>query len=105
MEELMMVYVTASSREEAARIGEGAVKKRLAACANIVDGLTSIYHWEGEVRKDNEAFLLLKTKSSLFSELEKEIKELHSYSCPCITGIPLSQVNSEYAEWVVKETK
>lgn len=101
----MMVYVTASSKEEAVKIGEGAVKKRLAACANIFDGLTAIYHWEGEVQKDNEAVLLLKTKSSLFPELEKEIKELHSYSCPCITGIPLSHVNSEYAKWVVDETK
>jgi periplasmic divalent cation tolerance protein len=105
MEELIIVYVTASNKEEAVKIGEGVVKKRLAACANIVDNLTAIYRWEGEVQKDNEAVLLLKTKSSLFPELEKEIKELHSYSCPCIIGIPLSRVNSEYAEWVVDGTK
>ena len=105
MQEICIVYVTASNKEEAIKIGEDVVKKRLAACANIIEGMTSIYWWEDKVNKGSEAVLLLKTKSSLFAELEKTVKEIHSYTCPCVVAIPIANASETYADWVRNETK
>lgn len=105
MTQLSLVYITASSKEEAAKIGEELVSRRLAACANILDNMTSIYWWEEKLQKDDEAVLILKTKESLFPELKKAVKELHSYDCPCIVALPLEHVSEDYAEWVIRETK
>lgn len=105
MENLYMVYITAPNKEEALKIGESVVGQRLAACANITDKMTSIYWWEGSVRKENEAVLVLKTKESLLPDLEKAVKELHSYECPCIAAIPLTHVSEDYAKWIISSVK
>ena len=100
-----MVYVTVSNKDEAVKIGEKVVSMRLAACANVYDGVTSIYWWEGERQKDDEAVLIMKTRESLLPELEKAVKEAHSYSCPCIVALPLVYASEDYAGWVVGETE
>jgi periplasmic divalent cation tolerance protein len=105
MTELCVVYITASNTEEAVKIAEMAVNERLAACANIIDNMTAIYRWEGKIQKDNEAVLLLKTKSSLFSELEKAVRAIHSYVSPCIVSIPISDASESYAEWLISQTR
>jgi len=104
MEKLCMVYVTASNKDEAMKIGDKVVSMRLAACANVYDGVTSIYWWEGERQKADEAVLIMKTRESHLPELEKAVKEAHSYSCPCIVAIPLVHASKDYAEWIVRET-
>lgn len=105
MEKLCMVYVTASGRDEATEIAEKVVSLRLAACANVYDGVTSFYQWEGEEEKGQEATLLIKTKESLLPELSKTIKESHSYSCPCILALPVIYADKDYADWIIRETK
>jgi len=105
MEKLCMVYVTASGKEEAMKIGEELVSIRLAACANVFDGIMSFYRWEGEQQKEQEATLIMKTKESLLPALEKAVKELHSYSCPCIVAIPITYASKEFADWVARETQ
>jgi len=105
MEKLCMVYVTASGKEEAMKIGEELVSIRLAACANVFDGIMSFYRWEGEQQKEQEATLIMKTKESLLPALEKAVKELHSYSCPCIVAIPIIYASKEFADWVARETQ
>jgi periplasmic divalent cation tolerance protein len=99
------VYVTASSKEEAACVGREIVEQRLAACANVLDGMQSIYWWDGAVQEANEAVLILKTKESTLQELMETIRRLHSYECPCIVAIPISAGNPDYLQWIENETR
>jgi periplasmic divalent cation tolerance protein len=105
MTKLCIVYVTAADKNEAVKIGEELVSRRLAACVNVFDKVASFYRWEGKEQKGEEAVLIIKTKEALLSELKKAIKELHSYSCPCIEAIPVIDADDDYADWVVSQTK
>ena len=95
-----LIYVTAPSREEAEKIAETVVIERLAACANILDGVTSIFHWEGRLCRENEAILILKTTEKMTAALTARIKELHSYECPCIVVLPIEGGNQAFLEWL-----
>lgn len=105
MTKLCMVYVTTSDENEAVKIGEKLVSLKLAACVNVFDKIKSFCWWEGKLQKDEEAVLIIKTKESLLPELKKTVKELHSYSCPCIEAIPVVDANDDYADWVIGQTK
>ncbi|MBD3379685.1 MAG: divalent cation tolerance protein CutA [Candidatus Omnitrophica bacterium] len=105
MDKVSLLYVTASGKEEAREIGKKLVEDRLASCVNIYEGMTAIYRWEGRVESGSEAALIIKSKSSLVEELKKRIKELHSYSCPCILVFEASDADAGYAEWILSETK
>jgi periplasmic divalent cation tolerance protein len=100
----MFVYVTASSREEALNIGRTLVGERLAACANIFDGVSSIYWWQGRLMEEGEASLILKTTNDLIPALIVRVKQLHSYDCPCVVALPIAQGNPDYLDWIDKET-
>jgi periplasmic divalent cation tolerance protein len=100
----MFVYVTASSREEALNIGRTLVGERLAACANIFDGVSSIYWWQGRLMEESEASLILKTTNDLIPALIVRVKQLHSYDCPCVVALPIAQGNPDYLDWIDKET-
>ena len=100
----MFIYVTASSRHEALSIGRTVVGERLAACANVLDGMTSIYWWERSVQESDEASLILKTRGELVERLTARIRELHSYECPCVVAMPIAAGNPAYLEWISQET-
>jgi periplasmic divalent cation tolerance protein len=100
-----IVYVTASSREEALKIGRHAVEQRLAACANVIPGVTSVYWWEGKVQEEGEVSLILKTRRDLIDRLVAAVKALHSYTCPCVVAVPLAGGNPAFLDWIVKETQ
>lgn len=101
----MMVYVTASSLEEAAKIGRAVVEKRLAACANVLGDVRSFYWWDGKVRDDGEVALVLKTTEERVDSLIAEIKALHSYTVPCIVALPIGTGNPAFLEWIGNETR
>jgi periplasmic divalent cation tolerance protein len=98
-----LIYVTAAGADEAGRIAEAVVTERLAACANILDGVTSIFHWEGRLCRENEAVLILKTTEEKTAALTARIKELHSYDCPCIVVLPIEDGNPAFLEWIARE--
>ncbi len=104
MEKIYMVYVTASGKNEAKIIAKEIVFNRLAACANVSDKIDSFYWWENKFEEKAEAAIIFKTRESLLWDLEQEIKNIHSYSCPCIVAMPIEYVSKEYAEWVIRET-
>ncbi|RBQ22993.1 Divalent-cation tolerance protein CutA [Candidatus Methanobinarius endosymbioticus] len=79
-----LIYVTISNEEESLYIGEKIVKKRLTACANIISDMKSIYWWEGNLEKDNEPILILKTIDENLGAVMAKIKEIHSYDNLCI---------------------
>lgn len=104
---LRLLYITTKDREEALSIGKVIVEEQLAACANIVDGMESVYHWKGELVSDKEAILILKTTYGNVSRLTKRVKELHSYEVPCIISINIAEQegNSAYLNWLRSEVQ
>ncbi len=101
----MFVYVTAGDAAEARRIGRAAVEARLAACANVIAGMRSIYWWQGRLEETEEAVLILKTTEERLEALVARVKELHSYDCPCIEALAVMGGHRPFLEWVARETQ
>ena len=101
---VMFVYATTDDAAEARRIGRIVVQERLAACANILDGMHSIYWWEGGLQESGEAVLILKTTEDRLLALVARVKELHSYDCPCIEALPVVAGHQPFLDWVAVET-
>jgi len=99
------VYITASDADEARRLARALVESRLAACANVFDGMTSVYRWEGAVQESNEAVLIAKTREELVPALTEKIQDLHSYDCPCVVALPLTGGSDEFLAWIAAETE
>jgi len=96
----VFVYMTAGSEDEAARIGRALVEEKLAACVNILPGMKSIFRFEGKIDEASEAVLIAKTRADLFEKLEARVKNLHSYSCPCIVAFPLQKGSPAFLAWI-----
>lgn len=102
--EFRLLYITTAKVEEARRIGKVLVEERLAACANIVPALESIYRWQGAIVEDREILLIVKTRAALVDAAIAKVKALHSYTCPCIVALPILSGNPAYLEWLGQET-
>ncbi len=98
------VYATAGDAAEAQRIGRVVVEERLAACANVIDGMRSIYWWEGRVQEGAEAVLILKTAAERLPALIARVKDLHSYDCPCIEVLDVTGGHRPFLDWIARET-
>lgn len=99
-----LVICTVSSEEEAKRIGMALVKDKLAACFNIIPGVKSIYTWKGELHEDEELIVFIKTRKDLFEKVKESIKSNHSYECPEIIAIPITDAFKNYLEWIDENT-
>ena len=104
MSEALFVYTTAGSVEEAERIGRALVSERLAACANILPGMRSIYWWQGKVEDANETVLVLKTAAKNLDALTQRVKQLHTYEVPCVVALPIEGGNADYLGWIKVES-
>jgi periplasmic divalent cation tolerance protein len=100
----VLVFITASAEEEAAKIAHSLLENRLAACVNIIRNIRSIYRWKGKVEDDAEVLMIAKTKKSLFDPLMNKVKELHSYAVPEIIAIPITEGSEDYLEWLNEVT-
>lgn len=98
------VYITTSDKQEARSIGKTLVESRLAACANIIDNMNSLYWWEDEVQEATETVLILKTRQTLIPTLIEKVQSIHSYECPCVIALPILAGNPDYLEWIRNET-
>ncbi|MGE5546527.1 MAG: divalent-cation tolerance protein CutA [Solirubrobacterales bacterium] len=105
MTDTTLIYITAANEDDARRLGQTLVEERLAACANILPGITSVYWWEGRLNEDREVALLLKTRADLVDGLIARARELHSYTCPCVVALPITAGNPAFLEWVKAETR
>ena len=99
-----MLYVTCGSTDQAREIARRVVEEKIAACANIITGMKSIYRWEGRVEEGDEVVLILKTRALMVPELSARVQELHSFDVPCVVEIPLGRGNPDYFAWIVAET-
>jgi periplasmic divalent cation tolerance protein len=100
-----IVLVTCASIAEARRIGRSAVKKRLAACANIFPGVESIYRWKGKVERAREVLVVMKTTVARLPALEKEVNRMHGYEVPEFIVLPVVAGSREYLKWVEENTR
>lgn len=99
-----LVYVTAPSLAEAEALGRLAVTERLAACANILPGMRSLYWWRGALESAEETVLLLKTTGELVAPLTEALVRAHSYDCPCVAALPIDGGNPDFLRWIETET-
>jgi periplasmic divalent cation tolerance protein len=95
-----LVFTTTSSQEEARRIANALVERRLAACVNIVSKIDSIYRWKGKVEEAQEFLLLIKTTESAVENLRDAIQELHSYEVPECIVLPIESGSEKYLNWI-----
>ena len=99
-----MIYVTASTRDEAMSIARTLVAERLVACANVLGEATSVYQWQGKVEEAQEIVLIAKTRRDLADRALARIKVLHSYDVPCAVVYDMAAGLPAYLAWIDKET-
>lgn len=102
--EVLVVLVTASNPEEAAKIAKAAVAGRYAACATTVPAVQSVYWWQGKVVSDQESMIIFKTTRNKYGELQAAIRSMHSYKVPEIIALPVNSGLPQYLDWVRAET-
>lgn len=100
---VLLVYITTPNQAEAKRIAKILIEEKLAACANILPAIESVYYWEGELEQSSESLLLLKTHTEVFESLMERAKELHPYELPCIVALPLCHGLPGFLNWVAEE--
>ena len=103
-DEFVVVLVTAASAEEAAKIGRALVEARLAACANVVGPIRSIYRWQGAIEDAAEHLLLLKARAADVPALETQVRALHSYDVPEVLALPIRGGSAAYLAWLAEST-
>ena len=104
-EEFVVVLVTAEGADEAAGIGRTLVEERLAACANVVGPIRSIFRWKGAIEDAAEHLLLLKARAADVPALEARVRDLHSYDVPEVLALPVQASSRPYLDWLAESTR
>ncbi|MEI6894855.1 MAG: divalent-cation tolerance protein CutA [Colwellia sp.] len=100
-----LVLTTCPDDTVARQIAQHLVTKKLAACVNIIPNITSVYCWKNELQCDNEVQLIIKTSAAKFTELEKEINQLHPYDVVEIIALNIQQGDKHYLNWITHSLK
>lgn len=100
MSQALVVLVTVATRADAEHLGEALVAESLAACVNIVGPIHSIYRWQGEISRDEEYLLLIKTTAPRYAALEARVRALHTYDVPEVIALPVERVSAAYLQWL-----
>jgi periplasmic divalent cation tolerance protein len=94
-----LVFVTASSLEEARNLAQGILDQHLAACVNILPVVESHYRWQGKVETSSEVMLIIKSSAEQFEALAGFVRKHHSYECPEITAVAAHEISPGYRSW------
>ena len=100
---VMVALVTVPDMEAGTRLAGKAVQEGLAACGNVIPGLTSIYRWEGEIHQDSESLIIFKTMESSLADLKMRVLELHPYDVPEFLAFSIADGHLPYLQWVKGE--
>lgn len=99
----VIIFVTASSQDEARTIAKGLLEVHLAACANIIPGVESHYWWQGKLETAAEWLLVIKSSQEQFEAVSAMVRKLHSYECPEIVALAPEAVEAKYMQWWTDE--
>lgn len=100
MQQHCVVFVTVPDRENAERLADFIVENKLGACVNILNVNRSVFFWKGNIEREEEFLLIIKTTLTRFQELKNGIKSIHPYTVPEIIAIPIVAGNQEYLDWI-----
>lgn len=101
----ILVYITTENSQQALSIATALVEQKLAACANIVPAIQSVFYWDNAVQHSEESLLLLKSTQACFEQLCAVTRALHSYTTPCITALPIVAGNPDFMHWIHATTR
>ncbi len=99
----IQILTAVKKRSDAEQIAMVLTTKRLSACTQIVGPITSIYRWKGKMQKTKEWLCIIKTKRTLYKDVERAIKNIHPYKIPEIIALPIVDGSKEYLAWLKKE--
>jgi periplasmic divalent cation tolerance protein len=101
----IVIFVTCPNAKSAEKIAETLLKKKLAACVNMIYAVKSLYSWKGKMEKAHEVLMVIKTREKHFSAISELVDKLHPASIPEIIALPITTGSKHYLEWIKKETK
>ncbi len=101
----ILVLVTTANQTEAEKISQTLLQEKLIACANIINPVSSHFHWLGKIDTVEECLVLMKSRLDLFSDLSKRVGELHSYEIPEVLALPILDGADSYLDWMRKTLK
>jgi periplasmic divalent cation tolerance protein len=104
MNGIIQIITTIDSKDKIEKIGRHLLERRLVSSVQIIGPIKSIYWWKGKIEEAEEWACVMKSKKSLYTSIEKEIKKLHTYELPEIIAIDIDNALSEYTNWVLSET-
>jgi periplasmic divalent cation tolerance protein len=100
----ILIYTTLSSESDARQLGRALIERGLAACVNILPGMTSIFRWDGELQQEREVVMIVKSRAKLTQPLLAAAEELHPYETPALLVIPISEAATGFASWITAQT-
>lgn len=100
----LVVFCTCPDKGSADTLATTLVEENLAACVNILPAITSVYRWKGQVEKESETLLLIKTSTPVYSRLESRIQQLHPYELPEVIAVPITLGSEAYLGWLQSMT-
>jgi periplasmic divalent cation tolerance protein len=101
----IIVFVTTANKAEAEKISQTLLEERLIACANIINPVTSFFHWKGSVDCAEECLMVMKSRHDLFGQLAARVKSLHSYEVPEVLALPIVEGSAAYLSWMCEVLK
>ena len=102
MTDNIVVLCTCGSQEEADRLADLLVGKRLAACVTLIPGVQSVYRWKGAIERSREFLLMIKTSQKCFKQMNAELAKAHSYDVPEVIALPIVDGSAAYLEWIAE---
>jgi len=101
----LQILTTVGKREDAERIAETLIEKRLAGCVQIIGPISSVYWWKSKIEKAEEWLCLIKTEETLYHKVKETIKKIHPYETPEIIAVPIVAGSKEYCKWLSQELR
>ena len=105
MTDALLVFCTLPNSDKAVELSHAVVNERLAACANLLPAVRSIYKWQGKLQDENEVLVIFKVTADGFERLKARILELHPYEVPEVLAIPIEQGHRAYLDWIRREVQ
>ena len=102
MKGIKFFYITCAKKKEAHKIASFLVKKKLVACANMINNVDSVFIWKGKVAKAKEILIVGKTMNKNVQKIIKNVKKLHSYEVPCVIFFDIKNGNTDFLKWIIK---